>query len=394
MALGGYKFRGYKYTCPANYDSTDDSQVLAETLKMHKCKLKAFTESCAASGAQWDFSYSNGDYSFGTHGNVIYKMDSSGFNLVSFFRYGTEDAYYAIVTLNDAGSSSGYSLPLFNRYYKYSGTTQSNSVLTNDMSCISLIDLNAGNINVLPSVDRLCLTSDTSTNTSSSQVYISKSVPSDRYYSYITKNKCIVSIITSDLTGSYSVKMSAIDALNISSPNDTKNIFSFTITTSLATTTSTPTINHQAGFIQTLRQDGVMFQKIAVYNTNYNVNIFLPAARNAISFNPSDNIPYEAAILSANNTDTARTSSQNFNTDGILTKGQTLIDLLAVNTVSPYNALSPKQPCANGNYLLVYMYIYTTSTNINYLNNRFIYIGWDPSNPDITQESAWTAYTG
>lgn len=394
MALGGYKFAGYKYTRPANYDSTDDSQVLAETLKMHKCKLKAFTESCAASGAQWDFSYNAGDYAFGTHGNVIYKMDSSGFNLVSFFRYGADNAYYAIVTLNDAASNEGRSLQLLNRYYKYSGSTVSNSVFTNDMSCISLIDLNMGNINVLPTVDRLCLTSDNSINTSNSQVYISKSVPSTFYYSYITKNKCIVSISTADLTGLYSIKMSAIDALNISSPNDTKNIFSFTVTTSSVATTSPPVINHQAGFIQTLRQDGVMFQKVAAYNTSYNVNIFIHAARNAISFNPSDNIPYEAAILSANNTDTARTSSQNFNTDGILTKGQAPIDLLAVNIISPYTALSPKQPYANGNYLLVYMYVYTTSTNINYLENRFIYIGWDPSNPDITQESSWPAYNG
>ena len=119
MSLGGYKFRGYKYTRPADYDSSVDAQVLAEVLKMHKCKLKAFTESCAASGAEWDFSYSNGDYAFGTHGNVIYKLDSSGFNLVSFFRYGTDDAYYAIVTLSDASwnTNDNKSLTLSNYYY-------------------------------------------------------------------------------------------------------------------------------------------------------------------------------------------------------------------------------------------------------------------------------------
>ena len=231
-SLGGYKFAGYKYVRPENFDASVDAQVLDEVLKMHKCKLKAFTDSCASSGAQWAFSYSAGDYSFGTYGNVIYKLDSGGFNLVSFFRYGTDSAYYAIVTLSDASMfTSGYALTLENRFYYYSGSpagTRNTTALTNNMSCVSLVDLNMTNINVQPTQDRLALASEDTGSLLSgnnSQV-ISKTIPSTKYFGYATKGKCILSIFSDDITSVAVLKLSAIDLLDLSSPNDSKNIFS------------------------------------------------------------------------------------------------------------------------------------------------------------------------
>lgn len=52
MALGGYKFVGYHYTVPSGYDSSDQEQVKAQCLRMFKCRLKAFIDSCSASGAE------------------------------------------------------------------------------------------------------------------------------------------------------------------------------------------------------------------------------------------------------------------------------------------------------------------------------------------------------
>lgn len=396
MALGGYKFVGYKYTRPADYDSSVDAQVLAETLKMHKCKLKAFTESCAASGAQWDFSYSEGDYAFGTHGNVIYKLDSSGFNLVSFFRYGTDDAYYAIVTLSDASWTTGYSLQLRNRYFYYSGTTQWSTQITNDMSCIGLVDLNMDNINAPRSAtsDRLTLSSDNVGGSTSTNTYwtVSKVIPVQRYHGYATKGKCIIHITSESVNTLVAMKVSAIDALNISSPNDTKNIFSYTFT--CAGGTGTANVDQQNGTIQTLRQSGTVYESISEYDSSYNIQLFISSPKSAIVLNPTNNIPYEAAILCANNKGTEKSGAQNLNTDGILTKGQAPIDLLAVNIVSPHEGMALWHPYANGNYLLGWYYANTSISAINLLLGRFVYIGWDPSNPDITQESAWTAYTG
>lgn len=392
MALGGYKFVGYKYTRPADYDSTVDAQVLAETLKMHKCKLKAFTESCAASGAEWDFSYSNGDYAFGTHGNVIYKLDSSGFNLVSFFRYGTDDAYYAIVTLNDVSTGTGYSLQLLNQFYYYYGSQKRQSNVTNDMSCVGLVDLNMTNINVRPTQDRLALASDTSDSvqTSSGTQCLSKGVPEARYYGYATKGKCIFSFIYNTLSN-FVIKISAIDSLLLSSPNDTKNIFSWTFGTSkLTSTSSNGLVNHTTGYFQTLKDNGVCYETMASYGTNYKINLYIEPTKNAVAYNSVDNIPYESATITTGME--SLPANGGINSDGIVTKGSTSIDMIAQNVVTPYSNINPKVTYANGNYLNVYNYIYTIQDEF-FMLNRFYYIGWDPSNPDITQESAWTAYT-
>lgn len=391
MSLGGYKFRGYKYTCPADYDSSVDAQVLAETLKMHKCKLKAFTESCAASGAQWDFSYSNGDYAFGTHGNVIYKLDSSGFNLVSFFRYGEEDAYYAIVTLSDAGSGSSHVLNLANRYYFYSGTTLTSSYITNDMCAMSLVDMNMSNINVRPELDRLALMSQLGTTT---EIYYSSSIPSERYYGYATKNKCVTAITADSITsGTKWMNVSAIDALSLSSPDDTKNIFSYFGSCS-STSSGSVLYSNGSGYIQILNADGKPRQNKAIYNsTNTNPSLYIAPPSSAVCDSPSNYIPYESASI---HQQTGGISNNRMNSYGILSKGVTQIDLLSVNNVLPHTNIIPGNAYANGNYICFWKLTYNSSSTHmtdNNITSRIAYVGWDPSNPDITSESAWTAYT-
>lgn len=389
MALGGYKFRGYKYTRPADYDSSVDAQVLAETLKMHKCKLKAFTESCAASGAQWDFSYSAGDYAFGTHGNVIYKLDSSGFNLVSFFRYGEEDAYYAIVTLSDAGNDSSHVLNLANRYYFYSGTTLTSSYITNDMCAMSLVDMNMDNINVRPELDRLALLSQCGTDSA-----VSKSIPSERYYGYATKNKRVTAITAdSVVSGTRWINISAIDALSLSSPDDTKNIFSYFCSNS---SNSSGNVSYaiSVGQIQILNANGVPRQNKAIYNSaNTNPVLYIAPPSSAVCDSPTNYIPYEAASLRQQNGGIANNPMNSY---GILSKGITQTDFLSVNNVLPHANITPGHAYANGNYICLWKYVYNSSSthmSDNNITSKIIYIGWDPSNPDITSEDAWTAYT-
>jgi len=389
MALGGYKFVGYKYTRPADYDSSVDAQVLAETLKMHKCKLKAFTESCAASGAQWDFSYSNGDYAFGTHGNVIYKLDSSGFNLVSFFRYGTDDAYYAIVTLSDASNSSSYALNLANRYYWYSGTTLTNNYITNDMCGISLVDMNMDNINVRPQSDMLALMSQCGVTND-----VSKSIPSERYYGYATKNKCVTAITAdSIISGTKWFNISAIDALSLSSPDDTKNIFSYFVSGSSNSSGNVP-YAIGTGQIQVLNANGVPRQNKAIYNSiNANPGLYITPPSSAVCDSPANYIPYESASIRQLNSGIANNPMNSY---GILSKGITQIDLLSVNNVLPHTNIVPGYAYANGNYICLWKYVYNSSSTHmtdNDITSKIAYVGWDPSNPDITQESAWTAYT-
>lgn len=394
MSLGGYKFAGYKYTRPADYDSTVDAQVLAEVLKMHKCKLKAFTESCVTSGAQWDFSENAGQIEFETYGNVIYKLDSSGFNLVSFFRYGTDDAYYAIVTLSDASRSSGtsQSLQLSNYYYYYTGYTVYQTAITNDMSCISLIGLTMDNINSMPSLDRLALSSDSNAALSNSDGAVEKSIPEYCYYGYAIKGKCIISIITST-SGSVFVKVSAVDLLELSSPDDKKNIFSYVFGMGNTVTSSSPSIDSSYGYIQTLTDEGVPYEALAhQYNTTYSVKLFVQAPKSAVSINPTNNIPYESVVITPEHSSASR-PSQPLNKDGIMTKGVTPIDMMATNLIYPYNNISVRTAYANGNYLNVWKYMTSSYTSNTMRHGKIVYIGWDPSNPDITQESSWPEYS-
>jgi len=84
-------------------------------------------------------------------------------------------------------------------------------------------------------------------------------------------------------------------------------------------------------------------------------------------------------------------------------KGTLKVDLMSVNLQNRSNHVVPTvySTVAGGNYLTVRN---ITDSSFGYIFNRVnassdltvhvaIYCGWDASNPDITQESAWTEYT-
>jgi hypothetical protein len=90
-------------------------------------------------------------------------------------------------------------------------------------------------------------------------------------------------------------------------------------------------------------------------------------------------------------------------------KGTLKIEFVAYSS-SDDNAKTLFSTSANGNYLSVSVVqtAWTLSASIRSLNTTqftsgyqslssgypALYIGWDPSNPDITQASAWTEYEG
>ena len=105
MALGGYKFVGYHYTVPSGYDSSDQEQVKVQCLRMFKCRLKAFIDSCSASGAEWEFSFTDGQNAFGDYGNVVYTLDSDGYNFGCFFKYKDREQYFSLIGIMAAQSN-------------------------------------------------------------------------------------------------------------------------------------------------------------------------------------------------------------------------------------------------------------------------------------------------
>ena len=113
MSLGGYKFVGYHY--PARTPAQGSDAEKAVFLDWFRCRLTAFKESCDASGSQWHVlgDYDDGDYKCDAYNLwCIYELDDTGVNFGSFFQYGTENKYMALVmtatttTAQDAGRRS------------------------------------------------------------------------------------------------------------------------------------------------------------------------------------------------------------------------------------------------------------------------------------------------
>jgi hypothetical protein len=89
-----------------------------------------------------------------------------------------------------------------------------------------------------------------------------------------------------------------------------------------------------------------------------------------------------------------------------LTKGAVKIDLFAYNCCMTSSSPSIGKPMANGNFLTAFVvpngkgttnsWMPSFFTRMNYSSRttyHTLYVGWDPSNPDITQANAWTEYT-
>lgn len=384
MSLGGYKFRGYKFILPSDYDATVDEQVIAQALRLHKCKLKAFMSACAATNADWQFYETNGDASFETYGNVIYKLDTDGFNYASFFRYGSDDAYYCMLTI----SNGSLGTDVVNYYWGYENSTSNHTRLTNNMDSIGTEPITFANVNSGSMYHRLTFFSQdaSSMDSASTGNSLSKSV-SNHYCGYAIKGKNIISIFTIGSTNTYIVKISSIGSLKLSSPNDNSNMFSVcTETSNITSVTQTQFVSYIYN-IQVIGRDGFPYENSA-HSSGTSRYVFFNLPQKAMIINPGTNIPYENAIISAQ---MKRKSGSILNMDGISSKGAVDIDLIALNCFAKSTiGINAKQTCANGNYFCVRSVVVSNSNY--YFCNSSLYIGWDPSNPDLSQESSWIEY--
>lgn len=382
MSLGGYKFVGYKFTLPADYDATVDEQVIAQALLLHKCKLKAFMGSCAASGANWQFYEVNGDASFENYGNVIYKLDLDGFNYASFFRYGSDDAYYCMLTI----SNGTLGTEVQNYYYGYKASTNNHTYLTNNLDSIGIAPITFSNV-FGAMYHRLTFYSQ-DTASSSSAAYnntLSKSV-SEHYCGYVAKGKNIISIFSSSLSN-FTIKISSFDSLTLSSPKDSSNMFSVCVTSGNSTGITQEQYVSSIYNIQVSGQNGLPYE-YGAHTSNTSRYVFFNLPQKAMIINPGSNIPYENAIISAQS---ERLTGGELNLDGITSKGAVDIDLIAVNCFANASyGINANQTCANGNYFCVKNTIVSSSNY--YFCNSSLYIGWDPSNPNISETSSWVDY--
>lgn len=392
MSLGGYKFSGYK----CNRGSLSDT---AFCLLMHKTRLKAFVEACAKTESNWHFCKTGGTYSFEGNEGVIYDVNNNGYNYVSFFQYGDEDKYLAILTLPN--QTSGY----FNddaKIYDYSSRTYPcNMYYFTCFHCASLSPFDdyqfflSGNtypvsaLQLLP-VSNLYTTSDGVADLSTEWSFYADATRGHTiYFGYAVKGGKIISFSsTSDLSyrenGFINATLIGFDAMKLSSQSDTYNIFCAVLrderTGEIGWSDIYVNNNGPNRHIITLTGSGNRFNG---YNKPSNCMV-LNDSHIAVTDGTGNDIPFSPQTLISGDMYYNDITS-GLNSDGILSKGLIDIDYLASN-IRPGDTMSDCEVVANGNYLLV-------SRGTTYLYSPQFYVGWDASNPNIILDASWEEYT-
>ena len=383
MALGGYKFAGYK--------STKGSMTTAEwCLQIHKTRLKAFMAANALSGAGWSFDQTDGNITFETYGNVIYAIDEVGYNYVSFLRHG-DAGFLALCSFFQYSPTPSYA----------SGTINIEPILKVDGSTIvgmentlfqriSKTQLNISNIltffirsTTLTPVSRIGAQSSRTVNAGDTGTY---SVADVYYGGFAIKNGNLIEFNGSSPTY-INIFVSSIGGIK-NTLNDDKNdiiTFNFTINTShtvyetgaiYATTPSNDSPMLYRYGIQTSQKNG--------YTGNGNV---APTPK-ALYSGDIQTYPYEGLSVFL----------QSASEDGLRIKGVVDVDFIAIN--SPMNTSeipANSKVVANGNYLTVHGWFGLIVSGLTAKPNMYpvIYVGWDPDNPqNIKDDSAWAEYNG
>lgn len=396
MSLGGYKFAG-RY---CQKGSLTDAQW---ALLIHKTRVKAFLDASTRANAGWQIDHTNGQVAFEDYGNAIYRLDDIGYNFITTFKNG-DNAFFQIVSLfywtsSGASASSGSVDPMA-LLAKTSGTTHSRYM------GVSLF-FRIGTTRNDPSLSASTLdgmsylypagTSNTSTYTTNITTQIGStsglfSNYSPLYIGYAVKGKHVISFIKANSHTFISLWSADFYSSVFNDPNPYPSYNYLTFDSS--TNTSGSYGEAYVGSNQ-VSSDNYLSANQIKFPQGFAMN---PAA----TYNPPcQNYPFSAV------TSVAWESRSALSCVGI---GVSNIDLIATNCSNSATPFSIGQIVANGNYYTAIRRVsntggacyvdingstqngaYYTSSGYQYSLNCFV--GWDPSNPDITQSSAWTEYT-
>ena len=394
MSLGGYKFVGYHY--PARTPASGSDAEKAVFLDWFKCRLTAFFESCAASGAEWHLleeCAEDGDWVLTIPGIVagecIHELDDSGVNFGVFLQYGTENKYMAIVmtakttTEQDAGRRS----------FKTSGSPY----VYFDRSLLSIaIDINPitpDNLFSKPT-GRIPLSSPTVAwgNTSPGSQTVS-AYTTGIYFGFATKDSDVIEF-TYSYSSMESVNKSYFRWLAIS-PDAFSSLCSPTDVYRGAAISSNFVITAESNIYENdplcypaaiLKNNGAFYEGYSSYgakSTGFSgdrIGVF--RATNSV-------MPFVSPTVGSMYNLNSIPSSDWINDDGILAKGIIKADLLAINSDLSGNLRNIYQPgtaYGGGNYLGVVGRCESSGLSPY---QTAVYIGWDPSNPNIFASTSW-----
>lgn len=378
MSLGGYKFAG-RY---CQKGSLTDQQW---ALLMHKTKVAAFMAANALSGAGWDY-----DMSGSPDGNY-HCLDSVGNNYVTCFKNTAKGAYFAIYTLTCFGptADAGTGRIAWTPWVKYTRMGPYASFFARIGS--SHIDYFDGPSATISGVTGICSMGNPGTLSSGSSysgsygkedTYFSAS---ENYYGFAVKDSDVIVISGYSLATTLCCSILSASAFSsLFNASDTESALLVNLqpcnTTSIkeyAVRLSNASMG--CSFSLVSRSDGSVT----------NCNVFLIPI--ALYSGAVQEYPFQSLTICD---DVA---------DECYGKGVVKVELFSANMQSGSSSLVPDlmKPFANGNFLCASI---ASSFDYKPLNKRTngietvtaytaLYVGWDPSNPDITQASAWTEYT-
>ena len=420
MAFGGYKFKGYKVVRANLATNTYANWCLL----VHQARIKAFMESCALSGAQWAFSKTSGDLSFESYGNVIYRVANANgdyHDYLSFFKYGDEELYYMISTQGEyyANSTQGTPAQEYASAFKTSWSSSQNNpgfklaAIASTLSQNQFDDL--GPFSNFPS-NSLCCSEQCSGYGQSYQntAFNETNVPgflanSEFYVGVCTKGNDIITFFGKDANSCCIESGNGFSSL--CDPDDSFGLvkinLGYTAADHMVAKDSTSSLDRHV--CECLSSSGVCVGKNLSKpgsGTNYNLLAIVPPS-SAFIRPGGAKVPYEAVSLS-----TLGKNDVNLSLNGFFVKGTIKTELLCCNCydrnnissmpdfgmqILGGNMIAACSVCNNINAATTLQGVsanYAISGTLCAYNGNdkmfpAAYVGWDPSNPDITDDSSW-----
>lgn len=426
MAFGGYKFKGYKVVRANLATNTYANWCLL----VHQARIKAFMESCALSGAQWHFSKTNGALSFESYGSVIYRVANANGDYndyLSFFQYGDEELYYMISTLGEYYWQGGTPEILrASQYQEQGGNTTANKYkFAGYSSALSLQPFGDGGpfyfsdnsnsypVHALPCTSQLCGAS-TNYYTDGVKENTAGFVPSVFTWmkvGYATKGKDIITI----MPGNKGCVESGDAFASLCDPDDRYSLAKIVLgtnTTEINNNDPTSTVSLDMWTNECLDVSGNRSSRYTSSSTADKNNLAVIPDVNSY-FSPGGiKVPFGSVSLG---TTGSFNNMVSLNSNNIFTKGVIKPELLCCN--SYYSETKSQQPAIGsialgGNLIALCACQRVPTANLSpsrgrihagyavpgtgYTDNYAMcfcfpvaYVGWDPSNPDITNESSW-----
>ena len=386
MALGGYKFAG-RFCNKGSLTDTQWSRLI------HKTKVEAFIAASDKSHSGWVYDMTD------SPDGIYHCLDSVGNNYVTCFKNPDKSAFFAIYTLtyynrNTSPVTGAVYAPLWYPKWAggnyYVGSKSTYFIATDDKSIPwnHIPDPDSTNPTEPPLlIASICLGHGASGYTGGStyygrdfNTYFDATV---NYYGFAVKDENIIMFSgTANTVENLKIALVSQNAFStLVHDNDTHTVFY----TNFQTDDSNSRENAARSFSG----------KLSIAMTKNNLGVpevpkwgFFPMSGYSGSV---QNYPYQAVSV----TDVANT--QNLNT----AKGNINIDLVAANMQTINSSASPNifSTAAGGKLLTVTKYTTSFSFSVyctgktretTYPGWTSIYVGWDPSNPDILTSSAWT----